>query len=652
MSTRLRPNASRPEMEAVATAAPPGRSAVAVSGPDNVGKTTQLRLLARRMGPDAALAGPLDSYDPRWISVRQAGTASWWFRDASAEELTDVLASSYLARARWVRGTALSLIDRGIPMLEASLAATMAVRENLDPPRAAGRAHNLLRPWKVGLRSAEDAEHAMLLLHDADPRAGAAYGLAREQSPTPRYASYQQHLNIQLLRMASEGRFDTVIVTGHRPVMAVQAEMRDRLAEVIPGVPRCRLPSVRVVALGGLSESGKSTAGEYLRTRNGFARLKIGYLIEEAACRCGIADPYREDAVIQAELLIDSLDRYCAAHHFVSRVSLESLHRVGPVAELSKLLGDVLTVIYLDASPSVRERRSAAGPADVRERDRIKCGRGAVAIRGMADRIIGNDGSRLELCRSLDRLVADLTCPTRPLRAVRVESLGLPASLTDYLTKLMGAVCGHPSSIDLLAVTGSGARGKYLHGWSDLDVLIIAGTAQLPRLRRVIAGLSAGLGGVKLGLTLITAEECAVGALTPRLLHVLQALGTGVIHPLWCRPRLGLPVPDAQAVAAESLRDGTQAAIEIRRQLLRGAPDLRALYKVAALLAKIMLRFEDAERPADDEALRTLLHDHLVVASGHDPIGRARHHHAEAEKVALAVLDMWLSAIQGTGDPA
>ena len=31
-----------------------------------------------------------------------------------------------------------------------------------------------------------------------------------------------------------------------------------------------------MVALGGLSESGKSTAGHYLATRHGYARLKIG----------------------------------------------------------------------------------------------------------------------------------------------------------------------------------------------------------------------------------------------------------------------------------------------------------------------------------------------------------------------------------------
>lgn len=644
-----RRNGDHAEMVFRAGAAPLAVSAVAVSGPDNVGKTTQLRLLSQRMGPDVKLMGPLDNYDPRWSSIRRAGMADWWFRDAPPRELADVLASSYLMRARQTCGSRLSLVDRGIAMLEASLAASVAIREDLDPPRAADRACSLLRPWEADLRSAESAEHAVLLLHDADPRAGAVRSLVREPSHDLRYARYQQQLNIQLSRMAHAGRFEAVIVTGHRSIVAVQAELRNRLAAVVPGMPRCRLPSVRVVALGGLSESGKSTVGEYLRTRHGFGRLKIGYLIEGAACRSGIADPYQESAVVQAELLIDSLDRYCTAHHFLTWVSLESLHRDELVTELRKLLGDALTITYLEASRSVRERRSAAGPADVRERDRIKRGRGAAVIRRIADRIVGNDGSRLALCRSLDQLMADLTGPAWQPRAVAVESLGLPAFLATYLAKLIEAACGDPPVIDLLAVTGSGARGKYQHGWSDLDVLIVAATAQLPRLRRVITCLSDWLGGVKLGVTLITAEECAAGALTPRLLHVLRALGTGAIHPLWCRPGLALPVPDEPTVATESLRDGTQAAIEIRRQLLRGVPALRALYKVTALLAKVMLRFEGIDCPADDEALRTLLRDHPVSASDGEFLDRAHHHRDEAERLALAVLDAWLSELPGIG---
>ena len=85
----------------------PGVSVIAVSGPDNVGKTTQLRILSRRLGRSAALAGSLDSYDLRWRAIRTGGMADWWFERARVEQVADVLACSYLERARAVSGSGL-----------------------------------------------------------------------------------------------------------------------------------------------------------------------------------------------------------------------------------------------------------------------------------------------------------------------------------------------------------------------------------------------------------------------------------------------------------------------------------------------------------------------------------------------------------------
>jgi hypothetical protein len=54
---------------------------VAVSGPDNVGKSTQIRLLARERG--VTESGPLHAHDPRWEDAQTRGLADWWFRRAA-----------------------------------------------------------------------------------------------------------------------------------------------------------------------------------------------------------------------------------------------------------------------------------------------------------------------------------------------------------------------------------------------------------------------------------------------------------------------------------------------------------------------------------------------------------------------------------------
>ncbi|MFJ3724374.1 nucleotidyltransferase domain-containing protein [Streptomyces sp. NPDC090045] len=196
----------------------------------------------------------------------------------------------------------------------------------------------------------------------------------------------------------------------------------------------------------------------------------------------------------------------------------------------------------------------------------------------------------------------------------------------------------------LLAVTGSGARGKYQHGWSDLDVFVVADASSLDGIRQVLAELEAELGGVKLGITVLTRAECRAGAVTSRLLHVLALIGSGALVPLWSAPGMALPAPDAATDIDVSLRDGIQAAIEIRRQLLKGAPDLRGLYKVTALLAKIQLRFSGIECPSDGDALTVLLDAKRQDTSA---VTTARTERPAAKALATLVLQSWLDTLPG-----
>lgn len=617
---------------------------VAFSGPDNTGKTKQIGILARRMGRAATSAGPLDHYDPRWAAIKAEGMARWWFETAPVEEVADVLASSYLERSRHPFSTPVRLLDRGIPMLEASVAATVAVREDLSAAQASDRALLLLASYETDLRTAEEGERALVLLHCDDPEEGTRRSLAHEVTVTEIYAAYQRHLQEQINRLVADGRFRMSIHIGDRPTVAVQDEVRRLLVPLHPDVPGGALAGVHVTALSGMSESGKSTAGEYLRTQHGHARLKIGYLIEDAADRAGIQDPYRLGPVVRAELIVDALDRFCQAHHFLDSVSIESLHDFDSTAELARMLGPQLTIAHLTASEDTRARRGTAGAQDVTDRDLVKSARGADKIVSIAHEVIDNEGPRLELERRLDRIALDRRWPEHRPSTMPVNALGLPVHLESYLAEFIDRTTGMRPLIDLLAVTGSGARGKYQHGWSDLDVLVVADASSLDEMRQILAELETELGGVKLGMTVLTRAECRAGAITSRLLHVLALIGSGALVPLWSAPGLALPVPDAATDVTVSLRDGIQAAIEIRRQLLKGTPDLRTLYKVTALLAKIQLRFSGIECPSDNDALAVLLdagrQDTSVVTT-------ARTERSAAEALARLVLQAWLDTLPG-----
>ncbi|MFI5527012.1 nucleotidyltransferase domain-containing protein [Kitasatospora sp. NPDC051853] len=617
---------------------------VAVSGADNTGKTKQLGILARRLGALAVHAGPLDAHDDRWERIKTQGMGTWWWHDAPVQEVADVLASSYLARSRHAATLpGVRLVDRGLPMLEASLAATVAVREQLDPNRAAHRARQLLTPFAAELEAAEAGERGVLLLHDEDPEVGTRLSLSHEASITDTYAAYQRHLHHQIHRLADAGRFAEVIVVAGRPVVAVQDELRRRLHPHAPAIPTGCLPGLGVVALGGLSESGKSTMGEYLRTRHGHDRLKIGYLIEQAAAHAGITDPYALPPVVRAELLLDGLDRYAAAHHYLTRLTIESLHEYDVTAELRRMLGGQLTVAYVEATAGVRKRRGTAGAADVEVRDEVKQSRGAGRIGEIADLIVSNNGTRLALERQLDRLALDAAWPAVAPATAPVNTLGLPLALEVFLTALLERTTGGARPvIDLLAVTGSGARGKYQQGWSDLDVFVIAEPDRTQDLRAALAEVQQTLGAVKLGITVLSRAECFAGTVTSRLLHVLTLLGSGALLPQWVRAGLVIPAPPLADDVTASVKAAVQAAVEIRRQLLKPAPDLRALYKITALLAKILARFDGVERAGDEEALSDLV---ARVGARPELVAAARDDQAAARELAALVLAQWTATL-------
>ena len=621
---------------------------ITISGPDNVGKSTQIRLLGRRIG--VADAGPLDTYDPRWTHAHDLGLAEWWFRRAPLEEVVDVLVRSYLTRAAPGEATdVVRIIDRGMPMLEASVVATAAVREGLGHAAAAHRAGELLASYRRDLVRAEAGEWGVLLLHDILPEKGAVRALAREREVTPLYAVYQRVLNTHLHAQADAGRFAGTIVVADRSILDVHQELgvllRTKLHLPVPDVA---LRQVQVLALGGLSESGKSTAGAYLASRHGYARLKIDYLLQSAVVRYGIADVYTLDEVGMAEMLALGLETYCTAHHFQRHVSIESLHRAGVTTELGKLLGDRLTVVYLDVAARLREARGVNGPADVQQRDTVKISRGADRIRGRADVVVDNNGPRVALYHALDQIAASKSWPPVEAKRVRVADLGLPVHLAGYLDALLLRVADPAEPlVSLLAVTGSGARGKYQHGWSDLDVLAVAEFGRLADLRIALNELADQLVGVKLGFTLLSEAECAAGAVTPRLLHTLTLIGTGRLPVLWCTERLTLAAPDQETDALASLQDGVAAGIEIRRQLLKPIPDLRSLYKVTALVAKIALRAEGDEYPGDAEALCALLgrFPASFPGLGSDVVEAARSDGQAAVGLARAVLAWWLATL-------
>jgi dephospho-CoA kinase len=99
---------------------------------------------------------------------------------------------------------------------------------------------------------------------------------------------------------------------------------------------------------------------------------------------------------------VQQIEEYSKSHYWVSVISLESLHRFGSIAEVKRILGSLLHIVFVDVSEEERVRRQIlrVGPEraeekviDLRRKDEVKSSRGARRVRDIADTVLDNSGS-------------------------------------------------------------------------------------------------------------------------------------------------------------------------------------------------------------------------------------------------------------------
>ncbi|TXS67800.1 DUF4254 domain-containing protein [Streptomyces sp. sk2.1] len=358
----------------------------------------------------------------------------------------------------------------------------------------------------------------------------------------------------------------------------------------------------RVLAFGGLSECGKSTSAEFVQRTCGAQRLKIGFLLRQAAHREGLADPYALSARRQAELLLGELNRFADAHVDMRLFTIESVHDDASIAELKQLMGDTLQIVYLDASFAVRVERSGTTTQAVAAKDEIKMSRGAHQVAALADHMIDNTGSIVSLRARLLRIAAPPAATA--LRVATPYGLDLSAAVASATADFTDAVRAYGPGVRLAALTGSPGEGSWIAGWSDLDLLVIAEHEAIGRVHEALEQYRTALGGAaSLGPTLVTPGELTARRLTPRLafaLHQLQQ-GSPVLH---TAPNLELPTIGRDELAFAAVRELPQVVLTMRRLRTDAGPaTLRQLYKHLVLACRLLLREHNQWESGPDRIL-------------------------------------------------
>jgi hypothetical protein len=569
---------------------------LSLNGVDNVGKSTQLRWLARGI-PGAHLVGTVDGWDSRWEGFAAGDFARWWFVDSSTAEHVGLLLGSHDSRR--AGSEAMALEDRGLPMLRATCAATAAIKDGVSAPEAL----QLVDRLAADLPTAGPRQELHILMRRRiDPLQEASEALRRESNPGERYSAYQRALAEVVFLQAERGEYHAVLDIGDGAILDVQRRLRECLVDF--GVAVASLPDHnldRLWVLAGMSEGGKSTVAELLRDEHGVSRLKIGYLLEIAALRAGVPDPYQWSEPEQAERLTEEVLAFALASK-AHTISLESAHRCEATAHLKRIWGNGCRVVYVDADPAIRMSRTVETEAELRARDATKHERGADQIANIADHVIDNSGPLSALKLSVERLVsaADL-----PYVAAQVTG---PITCHRWLEQATEHLVDE--HVALVLATGSTGTTSWRDGWSDLDLLVVRDTLSVNWFRHTIGTLPTP-GGIKVGVSAFTIGDIETLRVPPRVIQSLRraARGTGVLHR---RDDYLIPVP-THSNADRTSRGELGLVLMTSRRLLTAADvdvDVRAVHKHLVLLAKILLRADGEDIDDAEEVLAAFRERH------------------------------------------
>lgn len=338
----------------------------------------------------------------------------------------------------------------------------------------------------------------------------------------------------------------------------------------------------QVIALGGLSESGKSSSGEYLRHQDGTYRLKMSFLLDIAAKRAGVGDPYVLDHQAQAALLLEGLNLFADMHVEARRFTIESVHSDQLIFALKRMLGDRLQIVYLDAPAQLRAARSGTTRAALRAKDEIKISRGAERVANGSDHVIDNSAAIISLHARL-RAIAN----PRSTDVIRVELASasfLPAAIADIVDRFAVRLASC-AEVELVALAGSSVDGAWLQGWSDIDLLVSAAHEAYTLVVQEVKTLRAQLednAKTKSAVTIITPGEVRSLMVQPRVIYSLAQLGRGRSPAVYALSGLRLPLITDEKIRRAAAQDLPLVVVTLRRLVASATSltfDLRPVYK-------------------------------------------------------------------------
>lgn len=521
------------------------RIRISFNGVDGSGKTTQLEMLQKNNQDIIECFGGLEQYLP-YKEIAGIESFEWWFYRSSPQEFCNIMYSSIKQREEDIKMSQkpIILMDKGIDNFDARIIATLQVK---GIPKE--EAYILVQMYKekYHINDIEELKLFFSIAKTAEERIEITNSRVTNNMSYDKSQIYQEYQYLQNETIENQISNNTYTIF---EASGTIEEVNKRLVRLISKAMKEKIKKVdsrTIYALGGMSESGKSGAGEYLSKRHNIWNMKLKYIVRNINMQYDVEDLFENAPQFSSVLIVEQINQLLGVHYYKEKVSFESLHDFEITKQLKQIYGDVFKIIFIDTNYKNRVIRTAMdkqmsieqAKEQVDKKDEQKSSVGADKIKSISDYIIDNNGTQLQFMDQLDEAVIE---KERYKGAIReITNFNIPADYQETLTKFYNDVNNQlGDEVKFFLVTGSCSRECVIPNWSDIDIILVVNDNNKEirdKLSQIINKYN-----IKIGTTVYSEREFRNKKIDLKTAYALNEMRKKELQPTICDSSLEIPI--------------------------------------------------------------------------------------------------------------
>lgn len=394
---------------------------ISINGSDGAGKTTQLLELKKSMSEFVDCYFGLEKYYP----FNSITDDDWWFDNSSPDEFCDVVYQSISERDKDITKSKkpIILIDKGLKTFDIRIKATLRTK-GLSEEDANKLIEKYKSKWNI-----QDASHYNIYLSLGN-NVEKINNVMNERGKNDGYSSSKQlkYKKYQLLQ--SQYLFESIkdndyyIIDAQHSIENVTRNIQNIIYKILKNNISNYNSNKSIIAIGGMSESGKSTIGKILQ-KIGIPNFKFKYIVRNIVEKYGIdGNIFEADLNVVAILMMDEIIKLMNDMYYWDTVSFESLHSFELTDIMKKEVPSLYNILFVKTSDYNRISRNALSlsvdfeksKSKIETKDFNKKQKGADDIQAIADYIVDNDGTIEDLHNEVYNVIKDIEVKKKNMR--------------------------------------------------------------------------------------------------------------------------------------------------------------------------------------------------------------------------------------------